>query len=74
MSPLLISPQGEKPILLRFKRNSRVPTQLSYSVNERLSGDAVHVGEAGLPAEVGIQGQKHLAIRLSVPQEMPNES
>ena len=43
-------------------------TQLSYSVNESHREDAVHVGEAG------VSGQKHEAIRLSIPKEKPYES
>jgi hypothetical protein len=53
---------------LLIKRNNRVPTQLSYSVNESHREDAVHGGAAG------IMGQKHVAIRLSIPKETPYES
>ena len=50
------------------------PLKLSYSVNESLSGGAVRDSEGGLPAEAGAKGQKHAAIGLSVPKEMPCES
>ena len=43
-------------------------TQLSYSVNESLSGDADRDSFAGA------KGQKHVAKRQSVPKETPYES
>ena len=43
-------------------------TQLSYSINESHREDAVRDSSAGA------KGQKHAAIRLSVPKEMPDES
>jgi hypothetical protein len=51
-----------------------LPSQLSYRVNESLSGGAVRDSEGGLPAEAGAKGQKHAAIGLSDPKEMPYES
>jgi hypothetical protein len=44
------------------------PSQLSYSVNECLSGDAVRDSFAGA------KGQKHVPKRQSVPKETPYES
>ena len=68
VTPLNLPTRWGNLILLRLKRNSIVPTQLSYSVNESHREDAVHGGAAG------IMGQKHVAIRLSVPQVTPYES
>ena len=45
-----------------------LPSQLSYSVNESLSGGAVRDSYAGA------KGQKHAAVGLSVPKETPYES
>ena len=46
----------------------------SYSVNESLSEVAVRDSEGGLPDEAGVLGQKHVAIRLSVPKETHYEN
>jgi hypothetical protein len=51
-----------------LNKNSRSPTQLSFSVNESPSEVAVRDSFAGA------KGQKHEAIRLSVPKETPCES
>jgi hypothetical protein len=74
-TPLNLPLRGETYFYFVFEKINFVskeigsfPSQLSYSVNESLSGVAVRDSFAGA------KGQKHVAKRQSVSKETPYES
>jgi len=67
ITPLNHPSRGETDFYFVSQKIEEFLPQLSYSINESLSEVAVHGGEAGM------SGQKHVAIRLSVPKETPYE-